>query len=43
MDETAESFMTPSRVFFRSISREEEIIDALVELFRRRKGVWDPV
>ncbi len=38
MDQSAEKTMTPYRVFFRSISREEEIVDALVELIRRRKG-----
>ena len=38
MDHAAERAMTPYRVFFRSISKEEEIIDALVELFRRRRG-----
>ena len=38
MEEEAEKLMTPYRVFFRSISREEEIVDALIELFRRRKG-----
>lgn len=38
MDRAAESTMTPYRVFFGSVSREEEIIDVLAELFRRRKG-----
>ena len=38
MDRTAERTMTPYRVFFKSISKEEEIVDALVELFRKRKG-----
>lgn len=37
MDEQAERLMTPSRVFFRGISREEEIVDALAELFHRRR------
>ena len=36
MDETAERLMTPYRVFFRSIDREEEIVDTLTELFRIR-------
>ena len=38
MDLAAEKSMTPYRVFFRSISREEEIVDVLVELLHRRKG-----
>lgn len=38
MDAQAERLMTPHRVLFRNISREEEIVDALAELFRRRKG-----
>ncbi len=39
MTRAAESTMTPHRVFFGSLSREEEIIDVLTELFHRRKGV----
>ncbi len=38
MENAAEKRMTPYRVFFKSISKEEEIVDALVELFRKRKG-----
>lgn len=38
LDREAEKEMTPYRVFFRGISKEEEIVDALCELFRRRKG-----
>ena len=36
MDETAKRLMTPYRVFFRSIDREEKIVDTLTELFRTR-------
>ena len=39
MDGQAERVTAPYRVFFHSLSREEEIIDALSELFRRRRGV----
>jgi len=38
MGERAERLMTPHRAFIRGICREEEIVDALAELFRRRKG-----
>ena len=38
MDKAAEKAMTPYRVFFTSISKEDEIVDALVDLFRRRRG-----
>ena len=34
----AETVLTPNRVFFKKISREEEIVDALVWLFGRRRG-----
>ena len=37
MDSAAEKLLTRHRVFFRSIAREEEIVDAFAELFRRRK------
>ena len=39
IDRNAESLLTPHRIFFKSISREEEIIDTLIYLFRRRKGI----
>ena len=39
IDRKAEKVLTPNRVFYKSISKEEEIIDALVYLFGRRKGI----
>ena len=39
IDRNAERLLTPHRIFFKSISREEEIIDTLIYLFRRRKGI----
>ena len=39
LDRTAEHLLTPNRVYFKSISREEEIIDALIGLFGMRKGI----
>ena len=39
LDRTAEHLLTPNRVFFKSISREEEIVDALIGLFGMRKGI----
>ncbi len=38
LEETAEKNLTPNRIFFKKISREEEIIDALIWLFGRRRG-----
>ena len=38
MDEAAEQMMRRYRVFFRTIAREEEIVDALTGLLRQRKG-----
>ena len=38
LDRTAEHLLTPNRVFFRSVSREEEIVDVLIALFGMRKG-----
>ena len=38
LEQTAESILTPNRIFFKKISREEEIVDALVWLFGRRRG-----
>lgn len=38
LEQTAEKILTPSRIFYKKISREEEIVDALVWLFGRRKG-----
>jgi hypothetical protein len=38
LEQTAESVLTPNRIFFKKISREEEIVDALVWLFGRRRG-----
>ena len=35
----AEKLLTPHRIFFKSISKEEEIVDSLIYLFRRRKGI----
>ena len=39
MEKTAERILVPNRVFYKSISREEEILDALIWLFRRRREV----
>ena len=39
MEKTAERILVPNRVFYKSISREEEILDALIWLFRRRSEV----
>ncbi|HAB93925.1 MAG TPA: hypothetical protein DCF49_04030 [Lachnospiraceae bacterium] len=39
IEQKAEKILTPNRVFCRSISKEAEIIDALVYLFERRKGL----
>ena len=39
LDKKAEKLLTPHRIFFRSISKEEEIVDTLIYLFRRRKGI----
>ena len=38
LDRTAEHLLTPNRVFFRSVSREEESVDVLIALFGMRKG-----
>lgn len=38
LEKTAEIILTPNRIFFKKISREEEIVDALVWLFGRRRG-----
>jgi hypothetical protein len=40
LEQTAESNLTPNRVFFKNISKEEEIIDALIWLFGRRRGIF---
>ena len=39
LDKKADRLLTPNRVFFKSISREEEIVDALIDLFGMRKGI----
>ena len=39
LDRNAEALLTPHRIFFKSISKEEEIVDSLIYLFRRRKGI----
>ena len=39
LDKKAEKLLTPHRIFFKSISKEEEIVDSLIYLFRRRKGI----
>lgn len=39
LDRNAEKLLTPHRIFYKSISKEEEIVDALIYLFRRRKGI----
>ncbi|MEE1108437.1 MAG: DUF58 domain-containing protein [Lachnospiraceae bacterium] len=39
LDKKAEKLLTPHRIFFKSISKEEEIVDTLIYLFRRRKGI----
>lgn len=38
LEQTAEGVLTPNRIFCKKISREEEIVDALVWLFGRRRG-----
>lgn len=38
LEQTAGSILTPNRIFYKKISREEEIVDALVWLFGRRRG-----
>lgn len=40
LEQTAESNLTPNRIFFKNISKEEEIIDALIWLFGRRRGIF---
>ncbi len=37
MEQKAESDLTPNRIYFKNISREEEIVDALIWLFGRRR------
>ncbi len=39
LDKEARKLLTPHRIYFKSISKEEEIIDSLIYLFRRRKGI----
>ena len=39
LDQAADRLLTPNRVFFKSISREEEIVDVLIGLFGMRKGI----
>ena len=39
LDKEADKLLTPNRVFFKSISREEEIVDVLIGLFGMRKGI----
>jgi hypothetical protein len=39
LERTADHLLTRNRVFFKSISREEEIVDTLIDLFGRRKEV----
>ena len=39
LERTADHLLTRNRIFFRSISREEEIVDTLIHLFGRRKEV----
>lgn len=39
LDKKAKKLLTPHRIFFKSISKEEEIVDTLIYLFRRRKGI----
>ena len=38
LEQTAEGVLTPNRIFCKKISREEEIVDALIWLFGRRRG-----
>ena len=40
LEQTAESNLTPNRIFFKNVSKEEEIIDALIWLFGRRRGIF---
>ena len=39
LDKEARKLLTPHRIYSKSISKEEEIIDSLIYLFRRRKGI----
>ena len=39
LDKAADRLLTPNRVFFKSVSREEEIVDVLIGLFGMRKGI----
>ena len=39
LERTADHLLTRNRIFFKSISREEEIVDTLIDLFGRRKEV----
>ena len=36
---TADHLLTRNRIFFKSVSKEEEIVDTLIDLFGRRKEV----
>ena len=38
LEQTAEGVLTPNRIFCKKISREEEIVDALIWLFGRKRG-----
>ena len=39
IEQKANRLLIPNRIFYKSISKEEEIIDALVYMFGRRKGI----
>ena len=39
LEKAADRLLTRNRVFFKNISREEDIVDTLVYLFGRRKGI----
>ena len=39
LESAADHLLTRNRIFFQSVSREEEIVDTLIDLFGRRKEV----
>ena len=39
LERTADHLLTRNRIFFKSVSKEEEIVDTLIDLFGRRKEV----
>ena len=39
LEKAADHLLTRNRIFFKNISKEEEIVDTLIYLFGRRKGI----